>query len=438
MKELTSFYKQRGEEFINNLLTKYILVTEKLSGSSFSFQVTSGSLNFYKGNIKRPINLVDRTLMIYYEKPINYINKVISPIINEIPENWEFCFQYFVHNEPGIIEYDNLPKNHLVLTHILIRGSNNKIAKIIDDPRIIEDWSNKINVTPLKPIFKGYLNKQQKKKIKDFISLSIEDQEELFNTKSFASYLINLLDSNIENTTLHDDLNKPIDSIIFKFYKPGTSEVFSAKLIDPYTKSLMKEKEEVDIRRVPADTNEILLLDILAFLEERGLKKHEILTNTAEERYIELISCIFNDYVKHHKDLDEMNFDTANFIKGDEFSLNTNFIYNKKTQELVNQSDNLNKLFKIILGSLRKPRDPNKCGNILTPTIIEDFNKMIKKIKNIVSDNIKSEDTNFKTFNDYIKIKKSNENLFEQTGLDELIEEERNMSINSFIKIKNK
>ena len=66
----------------------------------------------------------------------------------------------------------------------------------------------------------------------------------------------------------------------------------------------MKEKVPVDARNAPADINEIILLDLLAFIEERGIKKHEILGDTEDTRYIELISNVFNDYVtKRGKDI---------------------------------------------------------------------------------------------------------------------------------------
>jgi hypothetical protein len=431
MKELTQVYKSRGKEFINDLFNDYVVVTEKLSGTSFSFCKKDGGLEFFKGNSQRPINLVDRTLMMYYESPIGYIKNVTAAILPNIPDNWIFCFQYFVHNEPGVIKYDRLPKNNLILTHILVRGETGKVAKIIDDPRVIKDWALRLNVTPLQPIYSGYLTKEQKSKIKEFISLPIEDQEELFGTNSFVSYLVNLLGSSIKSTALQNDLSKPIDSIIFKFYKTGTKETFSAKLVDPYTKALMKNKEPEDIRRSPADINEIILLDILAFLEERGLKKHEVLTSTPEERYIELVSAIFNDYVQRRgNDVKNLNFEKADFAKAREFNLNTDFIHNKKTKELVKSSESLKDLYKVMLGSLKKKRDPQKAGAVLTPSVIEDFNAMIDKISNVVNTDVTGGE--FKTFNDYLNLKSANESIFTQNDIEDLIKEERISKFNQF------
>ena len=119
MEELQKIYKKEGLDFINDLLNDYIVITEKLSGSSFAFEVNDGNINFFKGNSHKPLSLVDRTIMMYYEPAIQHINNSIDT--KNIPNNWRFCFQYFVHNEPGVIEYTILPKNNLVLTHIHVK-----------------------------------------------------------------------------------------------------------------------------------------------------------------------------------------------------------------------------------------------------------------------------------------------------------------------------
>lgn len=427
MKELSDIYKEVGQQFIDDLFKDYLTVTEKLSGSSFSFEKDNNIIKFYKSNDK-PINLIDRTLMVYYESAISYIKKATSGIMTTIPDNWKFCFQYFVHNEPGVIQYDNLPKNNLVLTHIQIKSASGKIGKIIEDPRVINDWANVLNVTPLLPVFKGYLTDIQKQKIRDFISTPKEDHAELFKTSSFASYLIDVLNPSIKATTLQSDLVKPIDSIVFKFYKAGSTQMFSAKMIDPYTLSLMKDKKLVDLRRVPADINEILLLDILAFIEERGLKKGEILSISPNERYLELVSSIFNDYIiKRSAGLKEIDIEKAEFAKGDEFKLNIDLISSESTKNTLRNNERMQDLFKIMLGSLRKKRNPDKGGNVLTPSVINDFNLLVDKIEDAVNAEVTSE---FKTFGDYLSLKKVNESY---ENVDELVIEEKALSINEFI-----
>ena len=431
MKELTNIYKEAGQQFVDDLFKDYLLVTEKLSGSSFSFERHGDQLRFFKGSNKQPINLVDRTLMMYYESAIQYILSQTVDNLEDLPEYWRFCFQYFVNNQPGAIEYDNMPKNGLILTHIQIRNAKGKIAKVIEDPRVLRDWAAAFQVTPLIPIFSGYLKEEQKRKIREFLSTPKEDHLEIFGTSSFAKYLITCLNPTITQTTLQDDLNKPIDSIIFKFFKQGTNQVFAAKMIDPYTEALMKEKEPIDLRRAPADINEILLLDILAFIEERGLRGGELLTSIPSERYLELMSNLFNDYItKRGVDLQKIDIEKAEFAKGPEFNLNLDLIKNSRTREILQKSPKLQNLYKIMVGSLRKKRNPNRIGAVMTASVIEDFNKMVSKI----SDSINKETSNeFKTFGDYLNNKVTEE--IDYKDLEELVVEEKVLNYNNFINL---
>jgi len=429
MKELANIYKEAGQRFIDDLFKDYLLVTEKLAGSSFSFERHGDEILFFKGSNKQPINLVDRTLMMYYEPAIQYILNKTEGHIKDLPEYWRFCFQYFVNNQPGAIEYDNLPSNNLVLTHIQVRNQKGKIAKVIEDPRVLRDWASAFEVTPLIPIFSGYLKEAQKKKIREFLSTPREDQLELFGTSSFAKYLIDALNPTIKQTTLQRDLDKPIDSIIFKFFKQGTNQIFTAKMIDPYTQGLMKDKEPVDLRRAPADINEILLLDILAFVEERGLRGGELLTVNSEERYLELMSNLFNDYIaKRGVDLQKLDIEKAEFAKGPEFNLNLDLIKNKRTREILQNSESLQNLYKIMVGSLRKKRNPDRVGSVMTASVVEDFNKMINKITDTIN---KETDGKFKTFGDYLDTKVTE--AVDYKDLEELIVEEKTLNYNKFI-----
>ena len=429
MKELTQIYKDAGQQLIEDLFKDYLVVSEKLSGSSFSFKKNGEGITFYKGGNQKPINLIDRTIMVYYEKPINFIKSVTSKNLSSIPENWKFCFQYFVNTNPGIITYDRLPKNNLVLTHIKVMTPAGKVTKVIEDPRVIRDWANTLGVTPLLPLFKGYLTEDQKKKIKEFLETPKEDHAEIFSTNSFAEYLLRILNPNIQSTTLQNDLKKPIESIVFKFYKSGTKQVIAAKLIDPYTINLMKEKEPIDMRKAPADINEIILLDLLAFIEERGIKKHEILGDGEDMRYIELVSNIFNDYVtKRGKDIAKIDIEKADFAKGKEFDLNVELIPSQRTKDILNSNPKLKDLFKIILGSLKKKR--KNAGNIMTPSVIEDFDKMVDKVTDVIQT---KDDGKFKTFDDYLKIKSTNESLL--PNAEELLIEDKVLDYNNFINL---
>ncbi len=48
MKELTNIYKEAGQQFIDDLFKDYLLVTEKLAGSSFAFERHGDHIKFFK------------------------------------------------------------------------------------------------------------------------------------------------------------------------------------------------------------------------------------------------------------------------------------------------------------------------------------------------------------------------------------------------------
>jgi len=137
---------------------------------------------------------------------------------------------------------------------------------------------------------------------------------------------------------------------------------------------------------------------------------------------------LFNEYVSQKDEsLSGLTFDKADFASTPEFDLNLDLVSNDKTKELLSKSDHLKDLYKVMLGSLRKKRDTKKTGAILTPSVIEDFNNMVDKINKISNS---KDDGEFKTFEDYLKLKKVNENIEEDPI--ESVTEEKILSFNDF------
>jgi hypothetical protein len=93
-------YKEKGSSFIEKLLNNYVIVTEMIDGSRFRVTRKGDKLIFYKGNDKNPINLIDRTIMVYYERPITFFDAIGEDIKNIMPESWEFCFEYVANVNP--------------------------------------------------------------------------------------------------------------------------------------------------------------------------------------------------------------------------------------------------------------------------------------------------------------------------------------------------
>ena len=81
-----------------------------------------------------------------------------------------------------------------------------------------------------------------------------------------------------------------------------------------------------------------------------------------------------------------------------------------------------------MLGSLKKKR--KNSGNIMTPSVIEDFNKMVDKVTDVIQT---KDDGKFKTFDDYLKIKSTNESLL--PNAEELLIEDKVLDYNNFIQL---
>ena len=398
MKELVDLYNSAGKEFLDNLFKYYTVVSEKVSGTSISFEKKSErTIVFYKGNRETKINKVERTLIKYYEGAISYLETVLDTLDNEIPLNWVFCLQYFSEDTPSVVAYKVKPKNGLMLTHIQVYDGN-KLVKIIEDPRVIKDWGEMLDISYSTPIFQGKLTSEQKEKIKDFLEVPKEEQLEIFKTSSLAEFIIKTLNPELSHSALQTNLTDPIDSIVFKFYKPGETKSISAKIIDPYNINILhKTKQE----KISLDTNEIILLDVLSYIEQRGIANIRLLSETPEEKYIELISNLFNNYIfARGNSISGISIDTAKFAKGQGFELNVDNITNTTTRKLIEENPEFKNVFQIILGSFRKKRT---ASNIITPSVVDSFNKVVDDINNLIN----KEDNGFKTFFDYLNIQSS-------------------------------
>jgi hypothetical protein len=153
-----------------------------LDGSSFSFEkdFIGENISFYKKDQENPITRVDRILMSYYEKPINYIEALPQDLKYEIPRGWRFGMLYFPTTKPVRIEYERVPKNHLILTHITVRDEFGDNIRSIQDKKELDIWAEKLGIEKSPIIFQGKLNEDQRISIMDFLSTPLVDLRNKF------------------------------------------------------------------------------------------------------------------------------------------------------------------------------------------------------------------------------------------------------------------
>jgi hypothetical protein len=395
---LKQIYKDRGRSFIENLFTKYVIVTEQLDGSRLMvMKNTDGTIVFMKKD-GSPINFIDRTMMVFYEKAIEHFHELGLETVIKMPDNWVFGFQYFPSLAPVNIVYDRLPKNNLVLTDIQISNGEGRILKTISDPRVLSDWSKALDVEKPPIIYNGNLTSVQKDRIMDYLSTPESDLMATFKSQSFTRYIISVLNPDIRTSSLMNDIDKPIEGIIFKFITPGESEVYSARLIDPVMQQHSKNITK-PVDRKANDMYQIAMLDIIEFMELVDMTGIQLNSESPDERYIELMSVLFNDYIQKngHKYIG-VDFETPDFAKKPEFEINLATIPNERTREILKNSK-LSDLFKIIISSFRRYR--KNTTPILTQQIVDTLNGIIEKIQKKVE--MVPEENQILDFNNYLK-----------------------------------
>lgn len=377
MIHLKDINDKKGIEFIKNLLSQYVVVSEKLDGLRFSFKKDeTGKLKFYKRDGKSAISKVDRTLMKVYEAAIEYIESLPSKVIDEIPQNYHMGFEYFFSNKPVAITYDRLPKNKLVLTDIQIQEQLGKTQKIIDDPDILFQWADKLEVGKYPLIYKGKLDKNQRMQLLEYLETPIDQLIQKFSTESFVRYIITILNPSMKRTALMDDLDKPIEGVVFKF-RNQKGEEFFAKVVDPIFTQAVKNKKKTESDQSSAVA---FLRFFVNWLKDINIDKYiKNAKGNKDDKYISVLSNLFFDfYTENEKHIEAFNIQVKDFLTKDEFKININNIKEIHPKNLIASDPLAHDTFRIMLSGFRKIR--KRATSEVPKDIVKIINSYIEQI----------------------------------------------------------
>lgn len=406
---LADVYKKKGDSFIDDLLNLKVKITEKISGNKFSFEFNKGVFTFYKRQTDYPINKIDRSLVRLYEEPIQYFESLPEKIKLQIPVKWRFSFEYFNNNSPlSFITYQNLPKNKLVLTHILKPNGS-----IIEDKAVLEKWAELFNTSGPPIIFEGYLSFDQKDAIREYIRTPAEENIERHQTESFSKFIITLLNKEVDTSFLNNDLDSSIEGVVFSF-ENGDKQIY-AKLIDPIIEKVIennKKKEEKN------DILPIIYSDMIEFMEKRQFwKKVKLKKTEIDERYLELICKIFNKFIEENKGhYDNIDIKVPSFLKQEDFDINLRFIDNEKTIGYINETKKNKELFKILLALFKKKK--KNISEFLVPSVLKYQNNIVDEIFAKISEDNFEKKEEIPTLEEFI-----NYFLDKDSGIDKVYEE---------------
>lgn len=402
MQTLDKLFTSIGDRFYNDLLNSEVTIYEKLDGNNFGVKVNGeGEFEFYRKNYNSPIGTVDRTLTTMYEEPISYIYNLPEDVKEAMPVGYKFGFFYFPTSMPNTIGYDKLPKNKLILNYVE-DDAGNKISNI----QTLDYFANILGVDGAPIYFKGKLTGEQKNQILEYLSLPLKKRK-----KSFIQTILKIINPNIKSTYLNNDIDKTIDSLIFKF--DNGKEVNYAKLQDPSFKNILQERQE-DSKAT--DNYYLILSDILDYFKLVNLDKIGLQKKKFEGRYIEIISKLFNLFIsKKGEDYLHMDFELPEYLKKEYNNLNIINVENSQTIEYLESSMNYRELFRIMLSSFRKKR--HRENNIFNSFMNSHFNDMVQKIiqKCSFDENVSE---SFITFNEFQKIFIDNEDSKDVIGVD--------------------
>jgi cytidyltransferase-like protein len=393
LKKLREHFQDTNINAFHKLLGNRVMVVEKISAPSFYVRRTEGKFEFYKSSNSEPLTRVDRTMMSLYEVAIKHIQSLSPASKDQLPNDFKFGFDYLPDVSVSEYAYEEVPHNNLILTRIQQLTESGKVKKTIIDPAIINKWAQVLDVQAQKPIFDGMLTQNQKNSLIKLLEMNDREFEKSFdylvetdNETSFTKEIYRIFDMNSTKTVLQKDLESEIDGLVLNFVEG--KKIQSYKLEDFVRKPINEGRESSHIYQ-------ITIADILEFVNMFDFNEIQLTEERADERYIELMSVVFNEYVsKNASKFIGVNFESAEFSTSDYFKLNTNFIKNEKTVRHVS-NDILAELFKITLGSFRKPR--TKSSDILNDDMIKRLNEMVEKINKIVL----AQDTNENSIQDF-------------------------------------
>lgn len=407
MLSLQNILNTEGREFLENLLNKEVVVTEKLNAATLSMQKKQTSemdlnrkLTFYKGTgvNKREITIADRVMTTFYSSGMTYLSNLSKLIIDRIPANWTFVFKYFPNHQPSFINYSVLPKNNLVLCCIITSGGTK-----IDDCEDLKSWAEMFDVPYQEPIFKGHLSEYQKEKLRYYV----EDGSN--NKDSFARFIITLLNPSLKGSLYQNDgFESPIDGFVFKFISDdGITKPMTAKLIDPFMSALISKNKS---KKGYNDNTDVLLSDFTIFMSNQDMDSIVLTKKDDGERYLELFYRLFNRYIKYKKSqLEDFDVDTNDIVKESidtDFGVDMDKISNETTKKLLKDNPEFKSIFKTLLGSFKTKKDDNYKSIVMSPGVVRLFNGIVDKINCKISS---CEETDNLSFASYLNTIRKND-----------------------------
>lgn len=361
-------------EFLEKIFSEDVLIYEDIQASKIWINWDGKTITIRPKSISNdPLNLVDLAIQNYYNPAIKYFQNLDSRVKGLMPKNWFFCFEFFPDNQPANISYEKIPKNSLVLTCICKSG---KYEYNIDE---LIEFSRLFDVECLPIIFQGRLTEDMKEAIKYFLSTSEKDLEYVFGEKSFSYFFYKVLNPSLENSFLMEgDFQKNLQKIIIRV----NGDEASFEILNPLYERISNENSTEF-----TDVYTLILVNFLNFCQSINFNEIKIKGERKDESYIYLICKLFNMYISEVKDdIENFEFSIPEFFNKEKFKINKELIKNKLTREVIEESEKLEYVFKVILGSMNKKK--KKPIGIFSQNTVDIFNRFVDKVDQMIDNHL--------------------------------------------------
>jgi len=367
MSKLITMNDSDSEELLNSILREEIIVIEDVQGSKIWVNWNGSEFTIKPKSISNePINLIDLAMQNFYNPAVNYLNSLDARVKSLLNKKWWFCFEYFPDNQPANIVYDKIPKNGLVLASIYKGG---KYEFNIEE---LSEYTRLMSVDLIPIVFKGKLSERMIEAIKYFLNTSEDDLEYVFGEKNFVFFFYKILNPSLESSFLMNDFQSNVEKLIFGLDNGDKS----FELLNPLYKRV-SDTNSTDFVEIYT----LILINFLNFCQSVSLEDIKLRGNTREEVYIYLICKLYNLYMSEVKgDLLDFEFTIPEFFDKDKFKINSELIENKTTREYIAESEKLEYIFKVILGSFNKIK--KRPIGIFNDSTVNLFNLFVTKISN--------------------------------------------------------
>jgi hypothetical protein len=367
------------EGLIEDLVDKKILVYEDIQGTKIFVRWDGIRWRFKARSLKSPdLNHYDIMIQNYWAPLVNYFQNLPVEIRSLIHTNYWYCFEYFYDTQPAHIQYDQKPKNGLVLTWIV------KLGKIWSQ-NVSELWefSQLLKTDMLPVIFFGKLSKDQLDLLKTYVKTSPDDLKYCFDEISFAKFFYKILDKDSENSfgMVSGRWNGNLEKLIIR--NVDSFSQFSLELLNPLYKETKRDATHY------LTMHSMIIMNFLEFYHLQDLSKYKLKPGTLEENYCELISNLFLDYLeKYTQNSTNWVFTLPPFYSEQKFRLNLEKIQSEDLKKAIAVDTKKEYCFKIILNSFYKKI--NKPYGVFNDETKETHNavvlniwKFLEKLQNI-------------------------------------------------------